>query len=86
MTTYRFAITGLRHHDFANRLDELYDKAKMSQGQVNDIKNNAQFLGFKNDRGVIPLCYDFPCKFIKNKMKLTKMMAGKFIFFSIFFA
>ena len=27
MTTYRFAITGLRHHDFANRLDELYDKA-----------------------------------------------------------
>ena len=44
MTTYRFAITGLRHHDFANRLDELYDKAmgkrKMSQGQVNDIKNN----------------------------------------------
>ena len=45
MTTYRFAITGLRHHDFANRLDELYDKAKMSQGQVNDIKNNAQFLG-----------------------------------------
>ena len=23
MTTYRFAITGLRHHDFANRLDEL---------------------------------------------------------------
>ena len=67
MTTYRFAITGLRHHDFANRLDELYDKAKMSQGQVNDIKNNAQFLGFKNDRGVIPLCYDFPCKFIKIK-------------------
>ena len=40
---------------------------KMSQGQVNDIKNNAQFLGFKNDRGVIPLCYDFPCKFIKIK-------------------
>ena len=39
----------------------------MSQGQVNDIKNNAQFLGFKNDRGVIPLCYDFPCKFIKIK-------------------
>ena len=67
MTTYRFAITGLRHHDFANRLDELYDKAKMSQGQVNDIKNNAQFLGFKNDRGVIPLCYDFPYKFIKIK-------------------
>ena len=27
MTTYRFAITELRHHDFANRLDELYDKA-----------------------------------------------------------
>ena len=27
MTTYRFAITGLRHHDFANRLNELYDKA-----------------------------------------------------------
>ena len=27
MTTYRFAITGLRHHDFANRLDVLYDKA-----------------------------------------------------------
>ena len=26
----------------------------MSQGQVNDIKNNAQFLGFKNDRGVFP--------------------------------
>ena len=26
MTTYRFAITGLRHHDFANRFDELYDK------------------------------------------------------------
>ena len=40
---------------------------KMSQGQVNDIKNNAQFLGFKNDRGIIPLCYDFPCKFIKIK-------------------
>ena len=39
----------------------------MSQGQVNGIKNNAQFLGFKNDRGVIPLCYDFPCKFIKIK-------------------
>ena len=44
MTTYRFAIIGLRHHDFANRLDELYDKAmgkrmsKMSQGQVNDIR------------------------------------------------
>ena len=41
--------------------------SRMSQGQVNDIKNNAQFLGFKNDRGVIPLCYDFPCKFIKIK-------------------
>ena len=27
MTTYRFAITELRHHDFANRLDVLYDKA-----------------------------------------------------------
>lgn len=27
MTTYTFAITGLRHHDFANRLDELYDNA-----------------------------------------------------------
>ena len=27
MTTYRFAITELRHHDFANRLEELYDKA-----------------------------------------------------------
>ena len=40
---------------------------RMSQGQVNGIKNNAQFLGFKNDRGVIPLCYDFPCKFIKIK-------------------
>ena len=39
----------------------------MSQGQVNDIKNNAQFLGFKNDRRVIPLFYDFPCKFIKIK-------------------
>ena len=37
----------------------------MSQGQINGIKNNAQFLGFKNDRGVIPLCYDFPCKFMK---------------------
>ena len=42
----------------------------MSQGQVHDIKNNAQFLGFKNDRGVIPLCYDFPCKFIKIKWEL----------------
>ena len=43
MTTYSVAITGLRHHDFADRLNELYDKAmgkKMSQGQVNDIKNN----------------------------------------------
>ena len=39
----------------------------MSQGQVNDIKNNAQFLGFKNDRRVIPLRYDFACKFIKIK-------------------
>ena len=27
MTTYRFAITGLRHHDIANRLDVLYDEA-----------------------------------------------------------
>ena len=27
MTTYRFAITELRHHNFANRLDVLYDKA-----------------------------------------------------------
>ena len=77
MTTYRFAITGLRHHDFANRLDELYDKAKMSQGQVNDIKNNAQFLGFKNDRGVIPLCYDFPCKFIKIKWELRRCWLKK---------
>ena len=41
--------------------------SEMSQGQVNDIKNNAQFLGFKNDRRVIPLFYDFPCKFIKIK-------------------
>ncbi len=39
--------------------------AKMSQGQVNDIMTDAQFLGFKNDRGVIPLCYDFACKNIK---------------------
>lgn len=30
-------------------------KSEMSQGLVNGIKNNAQFLGFKNDRGVIPL-------------------------------
>ena len=27
MTTYKFPIIGLRHHDFANRLDELYDKS-----------------------------------------------------------
>ena len=39
--------------------------SEMSQGQVNDIKNNAQFLGFKNDRRVIPLRYDFSCKFVK---------------------
>ena len=39
----------------------------MSQGQVNDIMTDAQFLGFKNDRRVIPLFYDFPCKFIKIK-------------------
>ena len=49
-----------------SRISAIFDKV-MSQGQVNDIKNNAQFLGFKNDRGVIPLCYDFPCKFIKIK-------------------
>ena len=30
MTTYRFAITGLRQHDFANRLDELYDEVQGS--------------------------------------------------------
>ena len=63
MTTYRFAITGLRH--------------QMSQGQVNDIKNKAQFLGFKNDRGVIPLCYDFPCKFIKIKWELRRCWLEK---------
>ena len=39
----------------------------MSQGLVNDIKTDAQFFGFKNDRGVIPLFYNFPCKFIKIK-------------------
>ena len=44
-----------------------FDNIWMSQGQVNDIMTDAQFLGFKNDRGVIPLCYDFPCKFIKIK-------------------
>ena len=49
----------------------------MSQGQVNDIKNNAQFLGFKNDRGVIPLCYDFPCKFIKIKWELRRCWLKK---------
>ena len=49
----------------------------MSQGQVNDIKNNAQFLGFKNDRGVIPLCYDFPCKFIKIKWGLRRCWLKK---------
>ena len=51
--------------------------AQMSQGQVNDIKNNAQFLGFKNDRGVIPLCYDFPCKFIKIKWELRRCWLKK---------
>ena len=50
---------------------------QMSQGQVNDIKNNAQFLGFKNDRGVIPLCYDFPCKFIKIKWELRRCWLKK---------
>ena len=52
-------------------------KEMMSQGQVNDIKNNAQFLGFKNDRGVIPLCYDFPCKFIKIKWELRRCWLKK---------
>ena len=40
MTTYRFAITGLRHHDFANRLEELYDKAmgkRMSKKSIKSI-------------------------------------------------
>ena len=49
----------------------------MSQGQVNDIKNNAQFLGFKNDRRIIPLCYDFPCKFIKIKWELRRCWLKK---------
>ena len=49
----------------------------MSQGQVNDIKNNAQFLGFKNDRRVIPLFYDFPCKFIKIKWELRRCWLKK---------
>ena len=57
----------------------------MSQGQVNDIKNNAQFLGFKNDRGVIPLCYDFPCKNIKIIWNLRRCWLKKVIFVFIFF-
>ena len=50
---------------------------QMSQGQVNDIMTDAQFLGFKNDRGVIPLCYDFPCKFIKIKWELRRCWLKK---------
>ena len=49
----------------------------MSQGLVNDIKTDAQFFGFKNDRGVIPLCYDFPCKFIKIKWELRRCWLKK---------
>ena len=49
----------------------------MSQGLVNDIKTDAQFLGFKNDRGIIPLCYDFPCKFIKIKWELRRCWLKK---------
>ena len=57
---------------------------KMSQGQVNDIMTDAQFLGFKNDRGVIPLCYDFPCKFIKIKWKMRRCGKKKLSFVFIF--
>ena len=44
MTTYRFAITGLRHHDFANRLDELYDKAMGKRMSKKSISFMAPFL------------------------------------------
>ena len=46
MTTYRFAITGLRHHDFANRLEELYDKAmgkRMSKKSIKSIPFHGTF-------------------------------------------
>ena len=47
MTTYRFPIIGLRHHDFANRLDELYDKAlgkRMSKKTFFEYHNQVKFL------------------------------------------
>ena len=56
----------------------------MSQGQVNDIMTDAQFLGFKNDRRVIPLFYDFPCKFIKIKWKMRRCGKKKLSFIFIF--
>ena len=57
----------------------------MSQGLVNDIKTDAQFLGFKNDRRVIPLFYDFPCKNIKIIWNLRRCWLKKVIFVFIFF-
>ena len=67
----------------------------MSQGQVNDIMTDATLtgqrhhdwctvFGFKNDRRVIPLCYDFPCKFIKIKWKLRRCGKKKLSFVFIF--
>ena len=47
MTTYRFAITGIRQHDFANRLDELYDKAmgkRMSKKIILRVSKLGKFI------------------------------------------
>ena len=55
MTTYRFAITELRHHDFANRLDELYDKAMGKRLSYKD-----SFFECHNQANLLTIYYHFP--------------------------
>ena len=74
---YLYFLIWRKIRNFITENQPVMTITKMSQGQVNDIKNNAQFLGFKNDRGVIPLCYDFPCKFIKIKWELRRCWLKK---------
>ena len=72
MTTYRFAITGLRHHDFANRLEELYDKAMGKRMSYKD-----SFFECHNQANILTIYYHFPNIVYGQKTYISDIIRAK---------
>ena len=72
MTTYRFAITELRHHDFANRLEELYDKAMGKRMSYKD-----SFFECYNQANILTTYFHFLTLCIDKKSYISDIIRAK---------